>query len=148
MGPSDYGLLITGPCNSSEPRQRVTATECHHKATEQHDVVRCAVVGCAMPAGPVGGWVKMDGHSRLIVGCNATAGVWRLTCVDGQWAGAIGNCTSQANTGTITHSIYSPLSPRLQAAVCLILIASQDTEKNRSLDVKKTFKKNKKRQET
>jgi len=53
-----------------------------------------------VPAGPVGGWVKTDGYSTLIVGCNGTAGVWRLTCVDGRWTGATGNCTtSPANTG-------------------------------------------------
>jgi len=62
-----------------------------------------AVVGCVVPAAPVGGWVKLDGFSTLIVGCNSSAGVWRLTCVDGRWAGATGNCTSPyANTGRDT----------------------------------------------
>jgi len=59
-----------------------------------------AVVGCAVPASPVGGWTKMNDHSSLMVGCNASADVWRLTCVDGRWAGATAtiNCSTTAAT--------------------------------------------------
>ena len=39
---------------------------------------------------PDGGWVKMaDDQSTLTVGCNSSSDVWTLTCVQGQWTGAL-----------------------------------------------------------
>ena len=51
----------------------------------------CAVVGCALPGRPEGGWMRVDDdQSSLTVGCNNSQHkrVWRLTCVDGQWTAA------------------------------------------------------------
>ena len=68
------------------------------------------MVGCTLPVVPVGGWMKMDGYSTLVVGCNASTDVRRLTCVDGQWAGVTANCTSATtNTGNLLSLVSQVL---------------------------------------
>ena len=60
-----------------------------------------AVFGCGDFDPPDGASLQRSGDDAVVV-CNKTGETWYVTCRDGVWIGAVGNCTK---FGIYTHSL-------------------------------------------
>ena len=52
----------------------------------------CTVVGCKNFDPPDAATLHRSGDDAVVV-CNKTGETWFVTCRDGYWLGAVGNCT-------------------------------------------------------
>ena len=79
-------------------------------------LVADAAVGCLDVRPPDDAWMRRVGPDTVEIGCYMSRKVWVLRCVDSQFVGVIGNCTTRRQSVGSTYTRIYTSRPSCMAA--------------------------------